>query len=141
MAKNKVTLKARLILYHRGKILLLRQTKPNGGNYTLVGGKVEKGEFAMECLIRETREEAGIQLNAKDLQLVHLLHKITGKKHRIVMYFKAYRWKGELEAREREKFRAAEWFPLDKLPKNLTETVKHVLREYRDGHFYSEMEQ
>ena len=32
MANSKVLLKARLILYHKGQILLLKQTKPNGGN-------------------------------------------------------------------------------------------------------------
>ncbi len=28
------TLKVRLILYHKGEILLLRQTRANGGNHT-----------------------------------------------------------------------------------------------------------
>ena len=33
-----IQLKVRLILYNRGSILLLRQKKIQGGNYTLVGG-------------------------------------------------------------------------------------------------------
>jgi 8-oxo-dGTP diphosphatase len=138
MASMKISFKARLILYDQGKILLLKQTKPNGGNYTLVGGNVEEVEFAKASLVRESREEAGIELKEKDLSLVHVLHKRTSSNHRIVLYFKAYRWEGELHARERDKFKAAEWFEIDNLPKNLTGTVRHVLKEYRQGNFYSE---
>lgn len=139
MANHKITLKARLILYYKGKILLLKQTKPNGGNYTLVGGNVERYEYARQSLIRESYEEAGILLKEKELKLVHVLHKNKGGSHRVVLYFKAYKWEGELKARETHKFKEAEWFDLDRLPKNLTETISHVLDEYRKGNFYSEM--
>ncbi len=139
MANHKTSMKARLILYHKGKILLLRQTKPNGGNYTLVGGNVESYEYARQSLIRESHEEAGIILKEKDLKLVHVLHKRSRNVQRVVLYFKAYRWEGDLEARETHKFKEAEWFDLDRLPRNLTETIRHVLAEYRKGNFYSEM--
>jgi ADP-ribose pyrophosphatase YjhB (NUDIX family) len=138
MPAPNTTIKARLILYHKGKILLLQQTKPNGGNYTLVGGTVEEREFARQALIRESFEEAGIRLLEQDLQLVHVLHKIIGNDHRITLYFKAYRWEGELKAKEAHKFKQAEWFYLEDLPKNMTSTVKHVLQEYRLGNLYSE---
>jgi 8-oxo-dGTP diphosphatase len=133
-----ISIKARLILYHKGKILLLKQTKPNGGNYTLVGGGVESKEFAKAALVRESFEEAGILLKEKDLQLAHVLHKRTSTNHRIVLYFKAYKWEGKLKAKETDKFKEAEWFALDKLPKNLTQTVQQVIKEYRKGNLYSE---
>lgn len=139
MALVNIVLKTRLILYDRGKILLLRQTKPNGGNYTLVGGNIERQEYAKASLIREAEEEAGISLKEKDLQLVHVLQKNTPTEQRIVLYFKAYRWGGELRARERHKFQEAVWYHLDELPRNLTGTVRHVLDEYRKGNMYSEI--
>jgi 8-oxo-dGTP diphosphatase len=138
MMEQKVELKVRLILYNKGKILLLRQTKKNGGNYTLVGGKVEDLEFSKEALIRESLEEAAIQLNSKNLQLVHVLHKRTSSGQRITLYFKASRWEGQLKANEPHKFKQVEWFSLDKLPSNLTGTVRHVLEKYRYGILYSE---
>lgn len=141
MAKYKVSLKVRLILYDRGRILLLRQTKPNGGNYTLVGGTIEREEFARETLIRESFEEAGITLRDKDLTLVHVLHKKQKNEHRIVLYFKAYRWEGRLKARETKKFKSVEWFDLEHLPKNLTGTVKHVLQAYRRGLLFTQLDQ
>ena len=137
--KPVVALKARLILYYKGQILLLRQTKPNGGNYTLVGGTVESAESARQSLIRESYEEAGIILQEKDLHLVHVLHKYGKGEQRMILYFKAYRWEGELKARETHKFKEAEWFDLEALPKNLTQTVRKVLEEYRHGNLYSEI--
>jgi len=137
MTKPNVTLKARLILYNRGKILLLKQQKKNGGNYSLVGGTIEKKETAKESLIRESLEEAGIILKIEHLQLAHVLHKQTKKGQRVTFYFKASRWEGNLRSREPEKFQGVEWCHLHKLPKNLTATVRHVLQQYRKGKIYS----
>lgn len=139
MAKFKISLKTRLILYNQGHILLLKQTKPNGGNYTLVGGTIESHEFARASLIRESLEEAGIHLREKDLVLAHVLHKKSPREQRITLYFKSSRWEGKLRAREKDKFKAAEWFDLDSLPKNITPTVKHVLKCYRRGILFSEL--
>lgn len=139
MAKAPTIIKARLILYDQGRILLLKQTKPNGGNYSLVGGTVESTEYARDALVRESLEEAGVILNPKDLTLVHVMHKVGKKEQRVGLYFKASKWEGELRALEKEKFKAARWFDLDDLPKNLTETVRIVLRSYRKGIVYSEL--
>ncbi|MCB0518398.1 MAG: NUDIX domain-containing protein [Lewinellaceae bacterium] len=132
-------LKVRLILYNKGSILLLRQKKTLGGNYTLVGGTIENTEYALQSLIREAQEEAGIILKEKDLQLVHVLHKRTkGNGHRITLYFKASQWSGKLITGEPNKFKGVSWFLLENLPANLSETVRHVLKEYREGRMYSE---
>ncbi|MEL7221196.1 MAG: NUDIX hydrolase [Bacteroidota bacterium] len=141
MPKKQTVIKARLILYDHGRILLLKQTKPNGGNYTLVGGTVESEEFAREALIRESREEAGIELKARDMTLVHVMHKHWKNKHRIGLYFRASKWEGQLQSLEKDKFKAVRWFDLDKLPKNLTDTVRQVLQSYRKGISYSEKTQ
>ncbi|RME93720.1 MAG: NUDIX domain-containing protein [Bacteroidetes bacterium] len=140
MTRRKIVIKARLILYDHGRILLLKQTKPNGGNYSLVGGTVEAGELAKASLIRESKEEAGILLKATDLTLVHVLHQKKGKKEdRITLYFRAARWEGKLRARETDKFKDARWFSLEKLPENITPKVRQALRYYRLGVYYSEM--
>ncbi|MEM9918984.1 MAG: NUDIX domain-containing protein [Bacteroidota bacterium] len=131
------TIKVRLILEHRGFILMLKQTSMNGGKYTLIGGTLEDGELPKETLIRESKEESGITLIEEDLQLVHTLFKRKENELRIVMYFKASRWKGQIESREPDKFKRVSWLPLDDLPKNTSPTVKHVLAEYGNGESYS----
>ncbi len=137
MDRNKISIKARLILYNKGKILLLKQTKPNGGNYSLVGGTIEFEEYAKEALIRESFEEAGIILKAKDLTLVHVLQKNKKNEQRIILYFKAKKWNGDIKTREPHKFIDAIWFHLDNLPDNITPTVQQALRKYRKGIMYS----
>ena len=127
-----------MILYNKGNILLLRQKRALGGNFTLVGGTVEDSEFAREALIREAKEEAGLILKKDNLQLVHVLHKKTKKGQRITMYFKAKKWGGTLKTGEPEKFLGVAWASLNSLPPNLTETVRHVLQNYRAGIMYSE---
>lgn len=136
-----VKLKARLLLIDRGKILLLEQTKPKGGNFTLVGGTVESGEFAKTALIRESYEEAGILVREEDLQLAHVIHKRGKKGHRVVFYFKAHHWIGEAKSREQKKFKSADWYNVNDLPLNLTDTVNQVIAAYQEGGLYSEREQ
>ena len=138
MANFPVKLKARLLLIQKGEILLLKQTKPNGGNFTLPGGTIESIEFAKEALIRETREEVGIQLTKEDLELAHVMHKKSDEKHRIVFYFRANIYSGRPKPREHDKFSRLEWRDLQSLPERLTPTVKTVLKKLRAGKSYSE---
>jgi 8-oxo-dGTP diphosphatase len=68
-----------------------------------------------------------------------VLHKRTNSNgHRLTLYFKATKWAGKIITGEPNKFKGVDWFSLDNLPSNLSETVKHVLQEYRDGNMYSE---
>ena len=71
MAVKKILLKARLIVEEQGEILLLKQTKNNGGKYTLIGGTVEDYEFAKKALIRESNEESGIVIEKENLHLYY----------------------------------------------------------------------
>ncbi len=138
MAKSKNILKVRLLLFSNGRVLLLHQTKKNGGNLSLVGGTIDPDEHARRSLVRESIEEAGIIVKEEDLHLKHVLHKMTGKKHRMTLYFQADIYDGFPHTREPEKFQQAAWYNLDDLPAKLTGTVRHVLKEVRKGNIYSE---
>ena len=46
-------------------------------------GTVEDHEFAREALAREVSEEAGIEVNPADLQLVHVMHRHKLKKNEV----------------------------------------------------------
>ena len=133
-----IILKSRLILSDQGKVLMLEQIPAKGGNYSLPGGRIELYENAKDSLIRETAEEIGIQVVAKDLELAHVLHKKTANGQRITLYFKTNSWEGDVTVLEPEKFVKATWFPLTSLPINTTSTVKHVLTQFQKGLMYSE---
>ncbi|MEO1518887.1 MAG: NUDIX domain-containing protein [Bacteroidota bacterium] len=127
----------RLILEHRGFILMLKQTSQNGGKHTLIGGALEARELPKEALVRESREESGLILDADDLELVHTLFKQKEDDLRIVLYFKASRWRGQIESREPEKFKRVSWLPINDLPPNTSPTVRHVLEQYKEKNAYS----
>jgi 8-oxo-dGTP diphosphatase len=51
------------IIRHNGKILLCqRKTGALAGKWEFPGGKLENGESPEECLVREIREELGLEI-------------------------------------------------------------------------------
>ncbi len=51
------------IIRHNGKILLCqRKTGALAGKWEFPGGKLERGESPEECLVREIREELGLEI-------------------------------------------------------------------------------
>ncbi|HKK76075.1 MAG TPA: NUDIX domain-containing protein [Saprospiraceae bacterium] len=136
MSKTRV----RLILEKEGKVLLLRQTKKNGGSYTLVGGKIDPGETALQALVRESWEEAGVILKEDDLELVHTMLQIKGKDHKVTLFFKAKKWKGELETREPDKFKKVAWHKLKNLPNSTKAKIAIALDYYQTKKPFSEID-
>ncbi|WCJ60057.1 NUDIX domain-containing protein [Fontisphaera persica] len=58
-----------LVVDNQGRLLLLRRANdPGRGKYGLPGGFVNPGESAEEALVRETREETGLEI--QDLRFV-----------------------------------------------------------------------
>lgn len=135
-----LTFAVRLIVEDSGKLLCLRQTKKNGGRYSLIGGNVEEHEFAREALAREALEEAGIHVEPSALTLVHVLHRHKLKKDEalLVLYFKVPRFGGEPASLEPKKFKDVAWLPLDNLPNDVSKPTLHVLRCIQQGVIYSE---
>lgn len=131
--------RVRLVLEDSGKILMLKQTKYNGGAYTLVGGKIEVDETAKQALVRESWEEAGIILKEADLDLVHTLHYFKNKSGRLVLFFKAQRWGGKLVSKERHKFKELEWHHCKNLPRQTKPIIVKVLQRMSQGYTYTEL--
>ncbi len=64
------------VLWHEGRVLLGERRHP-AGRWEFPGGKVEPGESAPECLVRELREELAIEVHVGRLiaevrQEIHL---------------------------------------------------------------------
>ncbi len=135
-----LTFAVRLLVEQDGQLLFLRQTKKNGGRFSLIGGNVEDREFAREALAREALEEAGIHVHPETLQLVHVLHRHKLKKNEtlLVLYFRTERFHGEPLSQEPKKFRDVRWFPIQLLPAEVSKATRHVLEAIQRGEIYSE---
>lgn len=131
---------AYLILKDKGRLLLnLRQnTGYCDGMWSLVAGHVEDGESATEGMIREAKEEIGINLRPAQIQVVHIMHRKTNRLN-VDVFFDCQSWCGEVQNCEPEKCEKLEFFSLSTLPSNMIDYNVMALRYILEGRFYSEL--
>lgn len=116
-----------------GRILLgLRHPdSPFAGNaWHFLAGHCEREE-AVNCLIREAQEEAGLIIEASDVELVHVVHLVDSPsaRPRMQLVFRARTWSGRPAVLEPD--RCVEWRWWN--PKDLPATVVPYTRQAIDG--------
>ena len=121
-----------LILLKESNVLLLRRynTGYEDGNYSVIAGHVEAGETFTECIIRESKEEAGIILKPEDVKVVQVIHRKAQKGElcdRVGVFFIAKNWNGKIINKEPDKCDDLSWFDLNAMPKNVVPCVKRVI--------------
>lgn len=123
-----------LIQNDRGEVLLtLRKRAPEAGCWSITGGKVEFMETLHETAIREAREESGL-----DVEIVRLLcvtdHLVKAEQqHWVSPAYLARIVGGTLGNPEPEKTGEVTFFPLNRLPDNLTMTARNAIAALLDS--------
>ena len=127
-----------LLFIQEGKILLLRRynTGWQDGNYSVPAGHVENQEAASAAAVRECKEETGVSVDYKDLDMVYSMNRVTLS--RFDFFFKVKKWSDEIVNNEPSKCDDLSWFPIDNLPKNMVPSVKRALEGYLRGEIFSE---
>lgn len=126
-----------------GRILLQRRanTGYRDGYYSLVAGHIDGDALATHEMVREAKEEAGIDINPADLKFVHVSHLLNrgeSGQERISLCFETDKWRGEVANTEPHKCDDLSWFALDDLPDNTIPFVRDVLADIAAGIQYSE---
>ncbi|QQR79005.1 MAG: NUDIX domain-containing protein [Candidatus Moraniibacteriota bacterium] len=129
------------ILKQGGRILFgLRQNSGYcDGQWGLPAGHIEVGESFVSGLIREMKEELGIDLIPENIRLVHINHrKAEDTSERVNVFFLIESWSGEVENREPEKTKELKWFFADDLPELTIPYIRDTLEYIKKGIVYRE---
>lgn len=125
-----------------GEVLLSRRFKTGykDGQFSLPAGHVEGGETATEALIREVKEEVGVELKTNEIEFCHVMHRnnVAEPFERIDFFFATYNFTGEYENKEPEKCDLLAWYHPSKLPDTMVGYVQEALAKVVKKEVYSE---
>ncbi|WP_329213592.1 NUDIX domain-containing protein [Streptomyces sp. NBC_01485] len=98
-------------------------------------------ESAVACLIREAREEAGLEIAAADVELAHVVHVLhaPATRPRLQLVFRARHWQGEPQLLEPDKCLGWDWWPVDALPEPMVAYARAAITGIREGRLYTEL--
>lgn len=133
---------ASYLVLRDGDQVLLMERKNTGfrdGMYSLVAGHVDEGENFRQAMIREAKEEVGIEISKEDLETTSVMHRNSdGNVVYVDVFFVADDWEGEPTNEEPEKCAELRWFDRNDLPENTIDYVEKVISEMDEGMEYQE---
>jgi 8-oxo-dGTP pyrophosphatase MutT (NUDIX family) len=117
-----------LVINANFEVLLVEHTYIDG--WHLPGGGVGRGETPKAAAIRELREETGVIATGPDLELLTIYtHQIYGASDYPVLYL-VKNFEIMPNPPSSPEIKHAQWFALDQLPLNTTESTRLRLQEY-----------
>jgi len=110
-----------LAVLRDGKLLLYRRAKaPEAGCWSIVGGKVDHMEHAIDAARREAEEESGITTDTIDFLCISEQIIAQERQHWLSLIYVTDDFSGEPRVMEPEKLPEFGWFTLDALPSPLS---------------------
>lgn len=120
------------ILNEKKELLLQKRAVPaEKDHWCIPGGRLEMFELLEHAVIREAKEELGVEIEVIRLMGVcdHII--LEENAHWVAMSYLCKIRSGEPKIMEPDKASDLQWFPLDNLPDHLTITTKKALADYR----------
>ena len=128
--RNKLPISVQLLLENQNKILLMKRknTGYGDGKYSLPGGHVEANEEIRKALVREAKEEIGININVEDVEFYKVLNrKVSENQEYVDFVFKTNRWSGDVSNNEKDKCEEIIWADKDQIPENTLDFIPKLL--------------
>jgi 8-oxo-dGTP diphosphatase len=134
--KLKVIPSVFVVIIQDEKVLLLKRQNTGwlDNYYDLPAGHLEDEEKLKVGAARELKEESDIDVDTKDLKLIHVHqnhHKPDAPHYGFI--FMAKKWRGKPRIVETDKSDDIGFFELDDLPENITPYVKEALGQLGAG--------
>jgi ADP-ribose pyrophosphatase YjhB (NUDIX family) len=110
----------------QGRLLLVKRIKaPEAAHWGVPGGKLDWGEAARSCAVREIREELGITSVLGPVLAVTDM--IAEDYHWVAITYRTVRFEGEPAIQETHALSDWGWFALDALPSPLTAATRDAV--------------
>ncbi len=140
--RNKATTVVYLILRNtEGQILVMDRLRTGyrGGECHVPAGHIDAGETATQALVRETKEEAGIE--PVNPRFVHASFRPKYDKagDRVDYFFEATEYRGVVANTEPHKHANLRFVAPDQLPDNMTPHIRHAIGCIERGEPFSEL--
>jgi len=122
------------LIVENGKVLLVKRSKDSHsepGKWARPGGRIELREKAEDAVVRECREEIGVDIEVLGF---HDMSEHFSKDHWIALGYLARIVKGTPKNLEPDKHDEVKWWPLDDLPE-LASFTKDAVEKYKTNNF------
>lgn len=138
MENFRFTLRAsvHILFLKDGKILLsLRKNVSSSGLWGLVAGHLDGKETVTQAMIREVKEEIGVKVNPKDLEIATVCHSYSSHNDQEFIQFYAIckKWPGAIINGEPDKCGELKFFPINSLPENMVPYIRNAILEILNG--------
>ena len=121
-----------LFLVQGEKILLARRKGAwKAGFYSVPAGHIDGEETAEAAMIREVKEEIGIDISLKHIKFVHVMHRKAKVCEYIDFFSEVTAWKGEIKNLEPGKCDDLSWYAFGALPENTVNYIREAIERYK----------
>ncbi len=133
-----------LAIIENNQVLLMRRANTGWGDgfYSLPGGSIDGEESLRRAIVREAKEEIGIDIYEEDLELANLMNIAPNdhNPHELLFFtFVPRSYRGKITNCEPHKCDDIAFFPIDDLPENLLPVGRRVLGDIRTKTIYDEV--
>ena len=133
MARATLPVAVHLFLQKENQILLLRRfnTGYEDGNYSVIAGHIDGDEDVCNSMIREAKEEVGIDILPNNLKIVQVMHRKKANEERIDYFFICDVWNQDINIMEPDKCDELLWVDINNLPNNTIDYIQEAIKNYK----------
>ena len=128
------------ILKKKNKVLISSRPEPKilSGFFEFPGGKVEKGEFALESIQREICEELSVKIDLSKIFFLISYQQISKKEKLLLTFFLCSKWSGRVKSLENQEIKWVKIRELEKF-KMLKSNKRKIKFLYKNFKYLSSM--
>jgi len=123
-------LRTRALIIHKSQILLVRNWKGRQ-RWTLPGGGAKNNESSQGAIIRELKEELGLNVKKTELEFISEVNHVEGSAKYPVVIYRLKFVKKPTFSMHRPELIDAEWWQVNDLPVNIDELTEKTITQQR----------